>query len=90
MSMDPRTGSPYPIVHCDLSDVQGAPGLPPPAVLAREVSRPRGRWRAVGGPETVFLATDSGGVGAFGPVRSTWNGWCSRSRDAGSGRSAPG
>jgi len=68
MTPDPPTEARYPIVHCDLSDVQGAPGLPAPAVLAREVSRPQERWRAVGGPDTLFLATSSAGVGAFGPV----------------------
>ena len=68
MTPDPPTENRYPIVHCDLSDVQGSPGLPAPAVLAREVSRPRGRWQAVGGPDTLFLATSSAGFGAFEPV----------------------
>jgi hypothetical protein len=58
----------YPIVNCDLSDVQGSPGLPAPDALAREVSRPRQRWHALGGPDTLFLATTSAGVGAFEPV----------------------
>jgi hypothetical protein len=58
----------YPIVNCDLSDVQGYPGLPAPDALAREVSQPGRRWHAVGGPDSLFLATTSAGVGAFESV----------------------
>ena len=57
----------YPIVNCDLSDVIGAPGLPAPDVLARTMSKRNHSWKSEGGPDTLFLATRTAGVGAFGP-----------------------
>ena len=57
----------YPIVNCDLSDIIGAPGLPPAETLARTMSKRNHSWKSVGGPETLFLATRTAGVGAFGP-----------------------
>jgi hypothetical protein len=59
--------SAYPIVNCDLSDVLGVPGLPPPDALARTLSRPNHSWKSVGGPDRLFLATRSAGVAAFEP-----------------------
>jgi hypothetical protein len=57
----------YPIVNCDLSDVTGTPGLPDPNTLARALSKPNHSWKSVGGPDNLFLATRTAGVGAFGP-----------------------
>jgi hypothetical protein len=57
----------YPIVNSDLSDVFGAPGLPAADVLARAMSRRNHSWKSEGGPEALFLATRTAGVGAFGP-----------------------
>jgi hypothetical protein len=57
----------YPIVNCDLSDVIGTPGLPDPNTLARVLSKPKHSWKSVGGSDTLFLATRTAGVGAFGP-----------------------
>jgi hypothetical protein len=59
--------SDYPIVHCDLADILGAPGMPAPAELARSLSTPRHRWSAVVGGGTLFLATSTAGAGAFAP-----------------------
>ena len=61
--------SAYPIVNCDLSDVVGAPGLPAPDAVARNMSRRSHSWRSVGGPDALFLATPTGGVGAFEPFQ---------------------
>ena len=57
----------YPIVNCDLSDVLGAPGLPAPDALARTLSKPNHPWKSVSDADTLFLATPTAGVGAFGP-----------------------
>jgi hypothetical protein len=57
----------YPIVNCDLSDIIGAPGLPPAETLARTMSKRNHSWKSVGGSETLFLATRTAGVRAFGP-----------------------
>jgi hypothetical protein len=57
----------YPIVNCDLSDVIGTPDLLDPATLARALSKPNHSWKSVGGPDNLFLATRTAGVGAFGP-----------------------
>jgi hypothetical protein len=58
----------FPMVHVDLGDVTGTPGLPPPAELARSLSRRRGEWRAVAGGPGLFLtsaSTDPQVLGAF-------------------------
>jgi hypothetical protein len=56
----------YPIVNCDLSDVIGT-GLPDPTTLARVLSKPNHSWKSVGGPDNLFPATSTAGVGPFGP-----------------------
>ena len=55
----------YPIVNSDLSDVFGAPGLPAADVLARTMSKGNHSWNSGGGPDALFLATRTAGVGAF-------------------------
>jgi hypothetical protein len=63
----------YPIVNSDLSDVFGAPGLPAADVLARTMSRRNHSWKSEGGPDALFLATRTAGVGAFEPFEEHLN-----------------
>ena len=63
----------YPIVNSDLSDVVGAPGLPAADVLARTMSKRNHSWKSEGGPDALFLATRTAGVGAFEPFEEHLN-----------------
>jgi hypothetical protein len=56
----------FPMVHADLGDVTGTPGLPPPPELARSLSGRRGEWRAVDGGPGLFLISSSPGPQALG------------------------
>ena len=63
----------YPIVNSDLSDVVGAPGLPAADVLARTMSKRNHSWKSEAGPDALFLATRTAGVGAFEPFEENLN-----------------
>ena len=63
----------YPIVNSDLSDVVGAPGLPAVDVLARTMSKRNHSWKSEAGPDALFLATRTAGVGAFEPFEENLN-----------------
>ena len=61
----------FPIVNCDLGDVRGTPGLPPPDTLARNLTRGRRQWSSVGGADAMFLATPTTTAGAVGAFETT-------------------
>lgn len=60
-------GFAFPVVNCDLSDVQGMPGLPLPRVLARTMSQADRRWRSHS-ESALFLESSAADAGAFAPL----------------------